>query len=265
MVSISAGRPKVVPPAPRVDPTGVKPTNGSKPSDPPAARRTRSRAAAAADNAAVPGTDYVWLRRRQLSHDIRHELGTIMMLASLLSCAEDVGPDSRDRARQILGETRWLEQLQGAYEELQDRGGMAGRPAAIRLDVLTGEVIAAMKLSTSTRITFAATETWAYAEPLGYWRALRNVIGNAVRAAGPQGTVDVRVSAETGWAVAQVDDDGPGFGEIPPGFGSLGLGIVQDMVAGWGGELEIRRGVLGGCCVRLRQPVAAPGDEEPER
>ncbi|OLE21848.1 MAG: hypothetical protein AUG44_26380 [Actinobacteria bacterium 13_1_20CM_3_71_11] len=91
------------------------------------------------------------------------------------------------------------------------------------------------------------------------------MIGNAVRAAGPQGTVDVRVSAETGWAVAQVDDDGPGFGEIPPGFGSLGLGIVQDMVAGWGGELEIRRGVLGGCCVRLRQPVAAPGDEEPER
>ena len=112
MVSISAGRPKVVPPAPRVDPTGVKPTNGSKPSDLPVARRTRSRAAAAADNAAVPGTDYVWLRRRQLSHDIRHELGTIMMLASLLSCAEDVGPESRDRARHILGRVREVTHLE---------------------------------------------------------------------------------------------------------------------------------------------------------
>ena len=42
---------------------------------------------------------------------------------------------------------------------------------------------------------------------------------------------------------------------------SLGLGIVQDLAAAWGGELEIRRGVLGGCCVQLRLPSAPPAAE----
>ncbi len=209
-------------------------------------------------------SDSARLRRRQLSHDIRHELGTITMLASLLSCAPDVGQESRDRARQILGETRWLDQLQGAYEDLHEQDGTSppALPVPIQLDVVTGEVVAAIGMSTRTRITFAATETWAHADRLAYWRALRNIIGNAVRAAGPDGTVDVGVSSEDGWAVARVDDNGPGFGEIAPGLGSLGLGIVQDMVVDWGGELEIRRGVLGGCCVRLRYPAATPHDPE---
>jgi len=208
--------------------------------------------------------DDLGLRRRQLSHDIRHELGTITMLASLLSCAPDVGQESLDRARQILGETRWLDQLHAAYEELQEQDGTGAPagPVSLRLDVVTGEVVAAIRMSTRTRIDFTATETWAHADRLAYWRALRNILGNAVRAAGPDGTVEVAVSAQDDWAVARIDDDGPGFGEIAPGLGSLGLGIVQDMVGEWGGELEIRRGVRGGCCVRLRYPIATPHDPD---
>jgi signal transduction histidine kinase len=240
-------------------------TSGFRPSDWPAPNSARSSGAATQAEPSVSRADPDLLRRRQLSHDIHHELGTIMMLAYLISDASDVGDESKDRARQILGETRWLEQLQRAYEEtvLDVRGaGQPTPPAPIRLDVLAGEVVAAMKLSTLTRVTFAAVETWAHADRLAFWRALRNVVGNAVRAAGGSGQVDVRVTAEDGWALAQVDDDGPGFGAVPPGPGSLGLGIVQDMVAAWGGELEIRRGVLGGCCVRLRLllPAATAND-----
>ena len=207
------------------------------------------------------------LRRRQLSHDIRHELGTITMLASLLSCAPDIGPESRDRAGQLLGETRWLDQLHAAYEELQEQDGPDTPATAvpIRLDMVTGEVVAALGMSSRTRINLTASETWAHADQLAYWRALRNILGNAVRAAGPDGTVEVLVGPEDGWAVARVDDDGPGFGEIAPGLGSLGLGIVQDMVAERGGELEIRRGARGGCCVRLRYPAATPQEREAGR
>jgi len=201
------------------------------------------------------------LRRRQISHDIHHELGTIMMLASLLSCASDVGPHSREWGKQILGEARWLDQLHRAYEETVPDPDSPDAPTLsepVRLDLLAGEVVAAMKPGAVTRINFACSETWTHADRLSCWRALRNVLGNAIRAAGPDGHVDVQIRAEDGWAVAQIDDDGPGFGSIPPGLGSLGLGIVQDLVAVHGGELQIRHRVLGGCRVLLRLHAAAP-------
>jgi hypothetical protein len=47
-----------------------------------------------------------------------------------------------------------------------------------------------------------------------------------------------------------------------PGLGSLGLGIVPDMVVEWGGEMEIRRGILAGCCAGLQYPAVARHDPE---
>jgi signal transduction histidine kinase len=209
--------------------------------------------------------DRARLRRRQLGHDIRHELATIILLASLLDSAADVGPESRRRARQILDETRWLEQLHRAYEETL--GGLNEPVSAvaepIRLDRFAAEVVSAIGLSTSTTIRFRAEETWAYADRLAFWRALRNVIGNAVRAAGPHGHVDVRIYQSAGWTVTQVDDDGPGFGAVPPGTDSLGLSIVREFAVAAGGQVEIRQGSPGGCRVRLRMRAAPPGEAHP--
>jgi nitrate/nitrite-specific signal transduction histidine kinase len=70
--------------------------------------------------------------------------------------------------------------------------------------------------------------------------------------------VRVQISSKAGWTVAQVDDDGPGFGASPGGLGSLGLGIVQDFATEYGGSLEIRHGELGGGCVRILLRTAAP-------
>lgn len=187
-----------------------------------------------------------------------------MMLASVLTCSPDVGTDSQERARQLLGEARWLEQLQRAYEQTVPETEPTRAPAVtepIRLDMVVEEAIGAIRLSTLTRVQLTTSEVWAHADRLAYWRALRNIVGNAVRAAGPEGCVQVQVFAENGWVVTQVDDDGPGFGQIPPGLSSLGLGIVQDMVAAWGGQLQIRRGVLGGCCARVQLPAARPVSE----
>jgi signal transduction histidine kinase len=194
--------------------------------------------------------------RRQINHDIHHELGTIMLLASLLSSADDVGPASRQRAQQILGETRWLDELIRAFADSgTGDGSVAGPPPEpIRLDLLAAEVVAAVRLSTSNRIRLLAKEAWAYADRLAFWRALRNVIGNAVRAAGSHGDVEVRVETAGDWTVAQVDDSGPGFGSAPPGIASLGLGIAQQFATASGGELEICDAVLGGCRVRIRVP-----------
>jgi hypothetical protein len=226
----------------------------------PAAPRPAVPHLRAPDTAGQPG--HVSLVQRQISHDIHHELGTIMMLASLVSIAPDVGAESRERARQILGEIRWLDELQRAYEALTvapEAPALSGPPVPMRLDALAADVVSAMQLSTLTRITITAAETWARTDRLGYWRALRNMIDNALRAAGGSGHVEVSVSTVDGWAVAQVDDDGPGLGQVPPGLSSLGLGIVQDLASARGGQLEIRRGALGGCCVRLLLPADPPG------
>ena len=229
-------------------------------STPASIPRTRPHAHAEPRRAAAPESPERARVRRQISHDIHHELSTIMLLASLLSSASDVGPDSRERARQIVGETRWLDQLHRAYEDSMrtaDDGDLCA-PEPVRLDLFAAEVVEAVQLSTFTRIAFRGAEVWAHVDRLAFWRALRNLVGNAVRAAGANGDVVVRVDVTDGWAYVQVDDDGPGFGEVAPGMASLGLGIVLDLAAAWGGELEIRRGVLGGCGVQLRLPAASP-------
>jgi len=201
-------------------------------------------------------------RRRQLSHDIRHELATIMLLASVLESAPDVGTDSRQRARQILGEARWLDLLQRAYEETfsEREWTIQPVPEPIRLDLFASEAVAAIRLSTSTMIGFSGSEAWTHADPLAFWRALRNMVDNAVRAAGPDGRVEVRVERAAGWVVVQVDDDGPGFGAVPAGTDSLGLDILREFAAAWNGHLEICRSSLGGCCVRLRTRGASPNE-----
>lgn len=200
-------------------------------------------------------------RRRQIRHDIRHELGTIMLLASLLAGASDVGPESRRRAGQILREARWLDHLQLAYDDTFSEHDELNQsvPELIRLDRLAGEAVDAIGLSSSTRIGFTGSEVWTYANRLAFWRVLRNMVGNAVRAAGPNGRVDVRVGRVASWAIAQVDDDGPGFGAVPPGAESLGLEILRQFAAAWNGHLEICRSKLGGCSVRLRVRAASPG------
>ena len=194
------------------------------------------------------------LRLRQLGHDINHQLATIMLLASLIESADDVGPGSRQRARQILGEARWLERLHKAYATPP-----ADRAEPVRLDLVAGEVVEAARLSTATAIDLDVEESWVRAERLACWRALRNLVDNAVRAAGPAGRVRVRVTGDGSWAAALVDDDGPGFDAAVPGSHSLGLGIVHGFAAVLDGQLEIRRGDLGGCRARLRLRAAAPG------
>ncbi|MER6809333.1 sensor histidine kinase [Actinomadura nitritigenes] len=220
--------------------------------DPPAAPETA-------------GEHALWKRR--LRHDIRHELGTIIMLASAVVVAEDVGDGSRARIEQLLGETRWLDHLLRRLDEDDDDQPMPS-PERIRVDELTAEVVTGMRLATPHEVCFGGGEAWAHMDPVALWRAVRNVLDNACRVA--EGRVNVRVEADQGWVVIQVDDDGPGFGAGPGtgggrrGLASLGLGIVHDLISGYGGSLEIRTCEMGGARVRMLLPSAPPlRDPEP--
>ncbi|HEY7485506.1 MAG TPA: ATP-binding protein [Streptosporangiaceae bacterium] len=201
-----------------------------------------------------PGDTALW--RRRLRHDIRHELGTIIMLASAVSVSDDIGAESRERVEQLLGETRWLDHLIRRLDEDDDDARPLPAPERIRVDELAGEIVAGMRLATRHEINFTATAAWAHMDALALWRAVRNIMDNACRIA--SGHVDLSVSVDQGWIIVQVDDDGPGFGAGSGGLGSLGLGIVHDLVAGYGGSLEIRHCELGGARVRILLPAAPP-------
>jgi signal transduction histidine kinase len=213
------------------------------------------------------GGQALW--RRRLRHDIRHELGTIIMLASAVAVAEDVGDTSRARIDQLLGETRWLDHLLRRLDEDDDHPTPA--PERIRVDDLTAEVVTGMRLVTPHEIRLTTGEAWAHMDPVALWRAVRNVLENACRLA--EGRVDVHVEAAQGRLVIQVDDDGPGFGAgwgtpegrrpARPGLASLGLGIVHDLISGYGGTLEIRTCEMGGARVRMLLPAAPPPEDRP--
>jgi signal transduction histidine kinase len=193
------------------------------------------------------------MHRRQVVHDIRHELGTIMMLASALMTSKDMGHESRVRVQQLLAESHWLDELIRAYDAAPS-GGNGVRP--IRLDELTAEIARSIELSGTAKITVDALPICAHVDRLALWRAVRNVVCNALAAAGPEGTLAVRVSSVDGFAAIDVDDDGPGFDCAESTPASLGLTIVEEFVDSCGGRVRIGRSPLGGCRVRMLLPEA---------
>jgi signal transduction histidine kinase len=214
-------------------------------------------------------------RRPQLLHDINHLLGLIVQLVSIVGLDEGLGPDSRARVGQITNQVRWLEQLVGAYHDAsgdptaQRRAeGPRGEPAwaeavrvyPVQVNRVARTVVHALDLAASTCLSFNATTSWAYVDPLALWRAIRNLVDNAVRIAGPAGRVQVWVESDARWTVVRVDDDGPGFGAgagVPP---HLGLAMVREFVAQSGGRLEIGTSPLGGAGVRMFMPTAPPAE-----
>lgn len=195
------------------------------------------------------------LWRRRIRHDIRHELATIVMLASAVAVSDDIGAVSRSRVEALIGETRWLGHLLHRLDE-DDAESLGTIPERIDVSALVSEVVAAERLATRCTITFKGEPASARIDPLALWRAVRNVLDNACRNAA--GRVDVLVGCgEAGWTVIQIDDDGPGFGAGAPGTSSLGLGIVHDLIDGYGGALEFRECEMGGARVRVQLPAAA--------
>ena len=190
-----------------------------------------------------------------LFHDIQHEVATIMLLAEVVAAGPELAPESRHRLRQLASEAHWLNQLVGAYHDARQ----ASRPeewqspfSVVRVDLLVHEVLAGVSLTSGCEVRCAAVPGTVWTNRLCLWRALRNLLDNAVRAA--DALVEVTVTAGADWVTIAIDDDGPGFGKGRKGFASLGLGIVQDYAVANGGRVEVERSRLGGCSVRLLLP-----------
>jgi nitrate/nitrite-specific signal transduction histidine kinase len=111
-------------------------------------------------------------------------------------------------------------------------------------------------MSSRAQIVLEAHAVSAHIDRLAFWRALRNVLWNALTAAGESGHVVVRVSSAAGTAVVEVEDDGPGFDPNRATRSSLGITIVDGFATTFGGELTFHSSSQGGCVVRIELPEA---------
>jgi signal transduction histidine kinase len=130
-------------------------------------------------------------------------------------------------------------------------------PRLLDASAVAGEVVASCRVTYPGNIrVIAQAGAIVMVDEVGLRRSLANLVENATRAAGPDGSVVVRVRRARSWIRCEISDSGPGFGKGPTGSQSLGLTIVDRLARDHGGRLEILDGPLGGALLRLSLPAA---------
>jgi signal transduction histidine kinase len=198
---------------------------------------------------------------RQLCHDIREPMATVLAIADALLAEGGLPGHASSRVEQIAGLAQWQSEM---------IGHLLGQPGRVPPDADCADVAAIVnEASGAERLTWAgelrlewpADPVVARVHPVILRRMTGNLLANATRAAGPGGTVLVRVDARDQWVQLVIEDTGPGFGRLPAKSG-LGLRAVSQQAIRHGGKLECSRGDLGGARVHLWLPLAGPDSEE---
>jgi signal transduction histidine kinase len=97
-------------------------------------------------------------------------------------------------------------------------------------------------------------QTWVALSAASVRRVVSNLVCNAMRAAGDDGVVQVRVVRGDATVTVVVEDDGPGFGRLSVIHG-IGLRSVTRLVRRARGRLDIGHSRLGGALVQVTLPA----------
>jgi signal transduction histidine kinase len=189
---------------------------------------------------------------RALCHDLRQPLAAILLLS---------GSGEGDVTRKmqvILDQAQWLSQLVDTV--LCD----AAQDEVVEVDVAAVAELAVVRALPTAGCDITVDvlgDTTAWARPVALARAVGCVLDNAIRAAGADGHVAVRVHQERGRVHLTITDDGPGLGKIASRT-SLGLTTTRAMVAACNGSFRLRSGSRTGavadiCLHRVGRPIAA--------
>lgn len=182
-----------------------------------------------------------------LLHDLGHDLATLAFLVAGVRADDELSPDTRHRVNLIERETSRLLRL------VRDGVRYGLTPPEIAVRTLLAELVEVADARGSTTVTLRPGPPILLAVDRNLlWRMVTNLVGNAVRAAGPDGVVEVSVTRpDEGTVEVRVADDGPGFGHAPDGWASLGLRVVHQLAAISGGLVECESTPGGGAVVRL--------------
>ncbi len=192
----------------------------------------------------------------EICHDLREPVGTIRATAAAALAGSEMETEVRLRLEQIAGQADWLANIINdcIRTECQDAGEGTGDCPANVVHVVN-EAVAACRLAWpgDLSVTSPHEPVLCAVNPVVLRRVISNVLSNATRAAGPSGVVAVEIKRDRSMTVVMIEDSGPGFGLIPPGYG-IGLAEVASIVIKYDGKLECRRGARGGARVSLWLP-----------
>lgn len=191
-------------------------------------------------------------------HDLRQYVAAGLLLSQMPGdelLADE--PNSRlQMIRQLFEHMRELITAEvgepGLQQWVLDLGGLVTE--CVEVVKLTHKVCLVTQLSGPTQ---------AYGDVALIRRAVTNVLDNAARAAGPDGSVVVCVGAHDGMSFVEVTDDGLGFGHVQSGSGQ-GMAVVDAALRACRGRLEIASGPDPGTTVRLLIP-SRPRPMDPSR
>ncbi len=210
--------------------------------------------------------------QRQLVADASHELRTpVTSLRTNIEILQQAGDMPREeRTRLVADVVEQLEELSalvGDLIELARDDERQETPEEIRLDTLVAEAVArAVRHAPDARFDVELEETVVSGVPARLDRAVNNVLDNAVKFAGTERPIEVRLAD----GELTVRDHGPGIdaGDLPhvfdrfyrgaaararPGSG-LGLAIVRRVVDVHQGEVTLESPPGGGTLARVRLP-----------
>ena len=193
---------------------------------------------------------------RETFHDMRQPLASTMALAAAALTEPGLPTAARDRLRQIIEQAEWLaDMIHGCLTvQRREEPEQTSKPGHDLADIVqvVGEVTAAECLTWAGDINVTAPSgpVLCMFSPALLRRTVSNVLDNAMRAAGPGGTVSIEIQQCDDAVMFAVEDNGPGFGEIPSGAG-LGLSAVARNVIRYGGRIEYSCGAHGGVRVSL--------------
>ena len=188
----------------------------------------------------------------ELVHDLRQPVAAIAALVAAAETVDGIPDEVLHRLKQIQEESRRI----SGYIRQSLEGALAPKPIdAGELALGVADTIQIAGLGTVKIV--ADPEAVVVADESALRRVLANLLDNALRAAGPEGTVLVSVQIRGPWVCFDVHDSGPGFGAGPHGSFGLGLQIAERLVGILGGVITMLRSHLGGTLARVQLPTPA--------
>ena len=211
---------------------------------------------------------------RQVNHDVRNGLVPIRNVLRHLDEAQAEGHDVlakafEDRRDTLNGSLEYLDTLALQYKSV----AVHGQRAAADLDATVAQCLDALGAPGDGTTIRADLQSGGHVglDPVSLRRVVENVVGNALAAAGAEGTVRVVTRTSGGppesGHVLEVSDDGPGISEddrarvFEPFFTTkkegtgLGLAIVRRMVSDVGGHVTLDSTPGEGTTVRIELPT----------
>lgn len=211
-----------------------------------------------------------------LTHDLRTPLNSILVLTGLLEREARAPSETMRRIRTVAQSAIRL--ADNYVHLLRAAGDTAGAFVEVSLSDVAEEAVASVNpLATERGITVSCKDSgpcFVNGDYALLYRALVNLLGNAVRHAPDDSVVDVRLELLPEGAVLTVEDRGPGFplellkssairfrvGKQPRAQGvGLGLALVRAVAHKHGGSLTLTNAEPHGARVRLVLPRALTG------